>query len=125
MIYSGGCHCGAVRFEVDAEPPLTVIECNCSICTKAGYWHLIVPLSRFRLVAGAEALTAYTFNTHIAQHTFCKTCGIKAFYTPRSNPDGIDVNVRCFDERPIDMTVEAFDGADWDANAASLGHLSR
>jgi len=125
MTYSGSCHCGAVAFEVDAPSPLLVQECNCSICTKAGFLHLIVPRSRFRLLRGEGHLTTYTFNTGVAKHTFCGTCGMKPFYTPRSNPDGVDVNVNCLDPIPADMVIEPFDGQNWEANGASLAHLSQ
>jgi hypothetical protein len=124
MIYLGSCHCGAVRFEVEAPDAITAQECNCSICSKAGFLHLIVPKSRFKLVSGADILTTYTFNTGVARHTFCKVCGIKPFYTPRSNPDGIDVNVRCLTIAPERLTIEPFDGQNWEENAASLAHLS-
>ena len=121
----GSCHCGDVAFEVDAPSPLVVQDCNCSICTKSGFLHLIVPKSRFRLLRGEEKLTTYTFNTGVAKHLFCATCGMKPFYVPRSNPDGIDVNVRCLDPMPTDFVVEPFDGQNWESNAATLAHLSR
>ncbi len=127
MTHSGGCHCGAVRFEVDlpdgAAP--TVQECNCSICRKSGFLHLIVPASRFGLIKGKDALSVYRFNTKTAKHTFCRICGIKPFYVPRSNPDGYSVNVRCLDARPADLRIEPFDGANWEENAGRLGRLSR
>jgi hypothetical protein len=125
MIYRGGCHCGAVRFEVEAPERILVQDCNCSLCAMTGFLHLIVPKSRFRLVKGEENITTYTFNTGIAKHTFCRTCGIKSFYVPRSNPDGIDVNVRCLDEPPAEMTIEPFDGRDWEQHGAELAHLSK
>ncbi|MBK6726361.1 MAG: GFA family protein [Xanthomonadales bacterium] len=125
MIYSGSCHCGAVRFEVEAPEAVEVEQCNCSICAMTGFLHLIVPASRFRLLAGADQLSVYTFNTGVARHTFCKVCGIKPFYTPRSNPDGVDVNVRCLDPPPAQLTVVAFDGQNWEQNAAALAHKSR
>ena len=125
MVYAGGCHCGAVRFEVEAPEHILVQDCNCSLCAMTGFLHLIVPKSRFRLVKGEENITTYTFNTGIAKHTFCRTCGIKSFYVPRSNPDGIDVNVRCLDEPPKEMTIEPFDGRDWEKHGAELAHLSR
>jgi hypothetical protein len=125
MTYVGSCHCGAVAFEVDAPSPLVVQDCNCSICAKSGFLHLIVPKSRFRLLRGEEKLTTYTFNTGVARHLFCSTCGMKPFYVPRSNPDGIDVNVRCLDPMPTDLVVEPFDGQNWESHAASLAHLSR
>lgn len=123
--HTGGCHCGAVRFEVDAPEPIVCADCNCSICTKSGFLHLIVPKSRFRLLAGEDALATYTFNTHVARHHFCRTCGIKPFYIPRSNPDGVDVNVRCLDAPPTDLIVQAFDGRNWEAHAHELAHHSR
>ena len=92
VAHRGGCHCGAVRFEVDAPARLLVHDCNCSICAMSGFQHLIVPGSRFRLLAGADALTEYTFNTGVARHLFCRRCGVKSFYEPRSNPDGYSVN---------------------------------
>jgi hypothetical protein len=125
MIYRGGCHCGAVRFEVEAPERLLVQDCNCSLCAMTGFLHLIVPKSKFRLVKGEESITTYTFNTGVAKHTFCRTCGIKSFYVPRSNPDGIDVNVRCLDEPPREMTIEPFDGRDWERHGPELAHLSK
>ena len=125
MIYAGSCHCGAVAFEVDAPASLRVQECNCSICAKSGYLHLIVPRSRLRVLRGEEDLTTYTFNTGVARHTFCRTCGVKPFYVPRSNPDGMDVNARCLDPMPEGIVVEPFDGRNWEANAPALEHLSR
>jgi hypothetical protein len=111
----GGCHCGRVRFRVTAD--LTrVSDCNCSICTKKGILHLIVPPECFELLSGKDDLTTYEFNTRTAKHTFCKHCGIHPFYLPRSDPDKIDVNVRCLDD--IDLTAIApklFDGKDWEA----------
>jgi hypothetical protein len=113
--HTGGCHCGRVRFEVFAPARIHVKECNCSICGKSGYLHLIVPRDRFRLVSGEESLTTYTFNTETAKHMFCSVCGIKAFYVPRSHPDGFSVNARCIDSDTIeDMTVEQLDGRKWE-----------
>jgi len=110
---------------VEAPPDIVAQDCNCSICAKAGFLHLIVPKSNFRLLRGADSITSYTFNTGVAQHTFCKVCGIKPFYTPRSNPDGVDINVRCLDTKPQSLTIEPFDGQNWEQNAQSLSHLSK
>lgn len=124
--HRGGCHCGAVRFEVDAPENPTVHECNCSICSKSGYLHLIVPGARFRLLSGREQLTTYTFGTGVAQHLFCRVCGIKSFYVPRSNPDGYSINLRCLDRSTVEqVTIEPFDGQHWEQSAAALTHLSR
>jgi hypothetical protein len=124
MKYSGGCHCGAVRFEVEAGTRVVCQDCNCSICTRSGYVHLIVPKSKFNLVQGSESLSTYRFDSGVAQHHFCKICGIKSFYIPRSNPDGVGVNLRCLDIQPDHVVVEKFDGVNWDENAATLKHLS-
>lgn len=125
MRYTGSCHCGSVRFEIEAPEELEAEDCNCSICSKAGFLHLILPRSRFRLLAGEELLTTYTFNTGVAKHSFCSICGIKPFYTPRSNPDGIDVNLRCLDNQPRTLSIVPFDGRNWEANAARLAGKSR
>jgi hypothetical protein len=118
--HAGGCHCGRVRFEVEAPAHLEVAECNCSICAKVAYLHLIVPADRFRLLAGRNELTTYTFNTGVAQHHFCKHCGVKSFYIPRSHPDGVSVNARCLDGVCIEsMTVLPFDGRNWEAGRAA------
>jgi hypothetical protein len=121
MKHTGGCHCGAVRYEVEAPAALQVSECNCSICSKSGYLHLIVPKADFTLLSGADNLTTYTFDTHEAKHLFCQTCGIKSFYIPRSHPDGISVNARCLDESTIrSMEITPFDGKNWEANVHKL-----
>jgi hypothetical protein len=116
ITHRGGCHCGRVRFEVDAPANLQVSECNCSICSKAGYLHLIVPADRFRLLAGSDSLTTYSFNTHTAKHLFCSVCGVKSFYVPRSHPDGFSVNARCLDPGTVEqMRIELTNGREWEA----------
>jgi hypothetical protein len=123
--HRGGCHCGAVAFEVEAPARLTVSDCNCSICRMTGFLHLIVPRSRFRLLQGAEHLVEYKFNTGSARHLFCGRCGIKSFYVPRSNPDGYSVNVRCLDQATVEhVTVEPFDDDDRAASDAKIRGLS-
>ena len=123
---SGGCHCGDVRFEAKLPDPVVAQACNCSICAKTGFVHVIVPEARFRLLQGAEHLTNYSFNTGVARHLFCDACGVKSFYRPRSNPDGWSVNARCLDEAAdLVIEVEPFDGKNWEANAPALAHLSR
>ncbi len=124
VTHRGGCHCGAVKFEVDADAFLASLECNCSRCQMLGFRHLIVPESRFRLLEGRESLTTYTFNTKVAQHLFCATCGVQSFYVPRSHPDGISVNTRCLDHATVTgETTTPFDGRHWEDNAASLDPL--
>ncbi len=124
MWYQGGCHCGAVTFEVDAADSVEVENCNCSICQMSGFLHLIVPHKNFRLTSGQENLSTYKFNTGVAEHKFCKICGIKSFYIPRSNPDGVDVNVRCLKTKPSNISVVDFDGQNWELNAHTIAHKS-
>lgn len=115
--FAGGCHCGAVRFEVDAPVDADVWRCNCSICNKVGYLHLIVDKAKFRLLAGAGVLTSYRFNTGVAEHLFCSVCGVKPFYVPRSHPGGYSVNVRCLDAGAFGAArVREFDGQNWEQN---------
>jgi hypothetical protein len=124
--HTGRCHCGAVRWEVDLPDAFEVEDCNCSMCAMSGNIHIIVPASRFRLLQGRESLTEYTFNTGVAKHLFCKTCGIKSFYIPRSNPDGVAVTWRCIEGwQDLNVTVNRFDGQNWEKNAASLAHKSK
>ncbi len=112
--HRGGCHCGRVRYEVEGEID-RVLECNCSICTKKAYLHWIVARERFRLLTPWEELATYRFNTGVAQHHFCKTCGIASFYIPRSDPDKIDVNLRCVEGvDPATLQVVPFDGRNWE-----------
>jgi hypothetical protein len=116
--YEGGCHCGRVRLRVRTDLA-EVTECNCSICTKKGFLHLIVPPADFELLRGADSLVEYRFNTGVARHRFCGICGIHAFYTPRSDPDKIDVNVRCLEG--VDWAAlrpARFDGAHWESAIA-------
>jgi len=115
MTHKGGCHCGRVRFEVQAPAKVTITECNCSVCSTNGFRHLIVPASRFRLLCGEDVLTSYSFNTHTAKHHFCSVCGVKSFYVPRSHPDGFSVNARCLDPGTIEeITLTQTNGRDWE-----------
>ena len=113
--HAGGCHCGRVRFEVFAPARMPVSDCNCTICSKTGYLHLLVPADRFNLLSGEEWLSTYTFNTGTARHRFCKVCGIKSFYVPRSHPDGFSVNARCLDAGTVhELIVSQVDGQEWE-----------
>ena len=123
----GGCHCRAVRFAAQLpDPPVPALDCNCSICRMTGYLHLIVPASRFRLLAGEDALVEYRFNTGTARHLFCRHCGVKPFYVPRSHPDGWSVNVRCIDAGTVERTtISAFDDGDREAATAAVASLTK
>lgn len=118
--YDGGCHCGAVRFRVTLRER-RAIACNCSICQKKGFLHLIVPPDCFTLLQGEDALSTYRFNTGVARHHFCRTCGIHPFYRPRSHPNDYDVNLRCLDDVAIeDFEIVPFDGQHWEENLGTL-----
>lgn len=124
-LHKGGCHCGKVRFEVEAPATIDADQCNCSICRMSGYLHLIVAKDDFKLISGQDAIETYTFNTGVAQHYFCRHCGVKSFYVPRSHPDGISVNVHCLDPATIAaVNVTPFDGASWEQNIHKLSPLS-
>jgi hypothetical protein len=124
-ILNGGCHCGRVRFEVSSSADIAADECNCSICRMSGYVHLLVEKSAFKLLQGEEALENYRFNSGIAQHYFCRDCGIKSFYVPRSHPDGVSINVNCLDPDDIaSLTVTPFDGDNWEKNIHKLSPIN-
>ena len=118
--YEGGCHCGSVRFQVYVKE-FRGEDCNCSICSKKGFLHLIVPEDQFKLLQGEDMLEIYTFNTGVAQHKFCRKCGIHTFYRPRSHPTSVDVNIRCLDGNVIsDFEIIPFDGQNWEKNVEKL-----
>jgi hypothetical protein len=104
----GGCHCREVRFRcLLPDPPVAALSCLCSICTATGFVHLIVARGDFELLSGRDSLSSYRFGTGAAQHLFCRRCGIKSFYQPRSHPEAWSVNANCLDER-IDLAIEHF-----------------
>jgi hypothetical protein len=125
---AGGCHCGAVRFEVELPDTVKADTCTCSICRMTGFVHIVVPESRFRVNGGP--LTSYRFNTGVAEHLFCPVCGVKPFYRPRSNPDGWSVNARCLDDpEAVKLDLDVFDGAHWEdhwqAHGAEMAQRSK
>lgn len=120
MKVAGGCHCGAVRFEADVgEQPVPALDCNCSVCSMTGFLHIVVPHESFELLTGRDALSSYRFGTGAAEHLFCRICGVKSFYQPRSHPDSWSVNANCLDERPA-LEIEKFDGRNWAKAKADL-----
>jgi hypothetical protein len=110
--YTGGCHCGQVRFEVKSslEP---VMQCNCSICQKRGALLTFVPAPQFSLLSGEDDLTDYQFNKKIVHHVFCRRCGVGSFARGRA-PDGsemVAINIRCLDDVELNaLTPMPFDG---------------
>ena len=122
VVHKGGCHCGKVRYEVKAPTILDCLECNCSICVKKQNMTFIVPNKHFKLLYGQEELAVYTFNTHVAKHTFCRHCGVQSFYHPRSNPDGVGVMPHCLDPGTVEgMKIEKFDGHNWESTMLEEG----
>ena len=118
--FEGGCHCRAVRFTARVEgPPVAALDCNCAVCAMTGFLHIIVPHAGFELLSGREALTSYHFGTGTAEHLFCRHCGVKSFYQPRSHPQAWSVNAHCLDE-PLELTIEKFDGRNWESAKAQL-----
>jgi hypothetical protein len=121
MNIEGGCHCGAVRFTIAVDPPISLLDCNCSVCAKAALLHLIVPHNRFTLLSGEAQLTSYRFGSGAANHLFCSVCGIKSFYQPRTHPDAWSVNFRCLDPgHGLEPEVALFDGQNWEQAKAAL-----
>ena len=121
MKIEGGCHCKAVRFEAEIAPAVEVLDCNCSICAKTGFRHLIVPHGDFRLLTGADALASYRFGTGAADHLFCRICGVKSFYQPRSHPEAWSVNLNALDDAGrLDVSARTFDGRNWEQAREAL-----
>jgi len=121
MKISGGCHCGAVRFEAEVPTVVELLDCNCSICSMTGFRHLIVPHADFHLLSGADDLTSYRFGTGAANHLFCRTCGVKSFYQPRSHPEAWSVNFNALaDTSGLEVRITRFDGRNWEQAAAAL-----
>lgn len=119
--HGGSCHCGRVTFEVRAPAELELLDCNCSMCSRSAYLHLIVDAADFTLLSGADDLAEYAFGTGVAKHRFCRHCGVKSFYIPRSHPDGVSVNARCLDPSTVKSThVRSYDGRNWETARKDL-----
>jgi len=113
-IYSGSCHCGAVRYEVTMAPPQKAFACNCSICSRSGWLLAFVPAEGFRLLSGEDKLSDYQFGKMHSHHPFCGTCGVRSFSrgTDRAGKPTVAVNLRCLSEfDPTALPVQTFDGA--------------
>lgn len=112
MTYAGSCHCGRIKFEVDADIG-QVIECNCSICSKRGYLLAFVPAAQMRLATLESELATYTFNKHVIRHQFCPVCGVAPFGrgVDREGNATFAINVRCLDGiDPQQFDIQHFDG---------------
>lgn len=123
--HKGGCHCGRVTYEVQGAANINADQCNCSICRMSGYLHMIVAKKDFLLFSGEDALETYQFNSGVARHYFCRVCGIKSFYAPRSHPEGISVNANCLVRDTIEsLTITPFDGENWEKNIHTLSPIN-
>ncbi len=111
-IYAGGCHCGAVRYQVNMKLD-GAISCNCSICSKTGTMLAFVPAGQFELLQGQDALSDYQFGKKKIHHLFCKRCGVRSFArgTAPTGAEVVAVNVRCLDGLDLAaVPVKHFDG---------------
>ncbi len=128
VLYKGGCHCKKIRFEVIGEKNLKVFKCNCSVCSMKQNHHFIVKDRQqdFKILSGEEYLSTYTFNTKIAQHKFCKECGVQSFYYPRSNPHGVAITIYCLDDyETVSYTIIDFDGRNWEQEMISNKEIKK
>lgn len=112
MIYKGSCHCGRIAFEADGNLE-KVMECNCSICSKRGSLHWMIPREHFRLLTPEDNLATYTFGKHRIKHRFCPTCGSATFGEGMA-PTGkemIAINARCLEGVDLaSLKLGHFDG---------------
>lgn len=112
MVYTGSCHCGRIRFEVEGEVD-SGMACNCSICSRKGSLLWFVPRERLKLLTPEDAASAYTFNRHVIKHRFCPTCGIHP-YGEGAGPDGAQmaaINLRTLEHFDLAaVPVKHFDG---------------
>ncbi len=118
---AGGCHCGVVRFEANVGSSPELLDCNCSICARTGFLHLIAPHKNFTLLSGEGDLTSYKFGSGQADHLFCRHCGVKSVYRPRSHPDCWSINFHCLDaDHGLEPCITKFDGQNWEAAQTAL-----
>lgn len=108
--YFGGCHCGEIKFKFCSNEAVEIWKCNCSICEMLDYEHLFIGHDDFKIIKGNELITEYSFGTKKAKHFFCKGCGIKSFYQPRSHPHSFSINLKCVESPPEIKNVVCFDG---------------
>jgi hypothetical protein len=119
--YTGGCHCGAVRFEADVDLATPVSRCNCTLCTRRGVTAAITRPAGFRLLSGDEALSTYTWRAKTFTFLFCSRCGIHVFGRgdlPELGGAFVSVNVNCLDDIDVaTLKVIYWDGRheNWDA----------
>ena len=109
MLYNLKCHCGAVELEVNTDLK-AIKQCNCSICIRKNAKMCMVTKDSIQIIKGKENLSSYKFNTMIAEHFFCKTCGIYTHHNRRSDPNGAAINIGCIEEiNPFHYEAEFID----------------
>ena len=131
-LYKRSCHCGKVRFEANIDLSAGAGKCNCSICTKARIWSVILKPDAFRLLAGEADLSDYQFGSHSVHHLFCKHCGVRPFGGGYLNEIGgafYSVSIACLDdvsdEEFATIPVHYSDGRNhnWGSPPAETRHL--
>jgi hypothetical protein len=109
MLHKGSCHCKAIEFEIESDLD-KIMQCNCSICIRKNAKMCMVSKDSIQIIKGKENLTSYKFNTMIAEHFFCKTCGIYTHHNRRSDPNGAAINIGCIDAiNPFNYEAEFID----------------
>jgi hypothetical protein len=112
--HAGGCHCGAVRFEVEADLTKGVGRCNCSICLKLGGTTTIVKPDAFKLLKGESETSIYEWGGRTGKRYFCKHCGVSCFlrgYLEQIGGDYVSVFVNAFDDvELIGLSIQHWDG---------------
>ena len=120
--FIGNCHCKRILFEFFCKEEVTLLECNCSICLPYRYLHLIIDYKKFSLNCNLDQLISYKFRTKVADHLFCKHCGIKSFYKPASHPNSVSINYNSIYNPPKIKAILSFDGKNWDKAVKDLKH---
>ena len=118
--YKGQCHCKKVTFDFFSKEPVILLECNCSICLPYRYLHLIIENKKFNLNSDSDQLMSYKFRTKVADHLFCKNCGVKSFYKPASHPNSVSINYHSIINPPKIKEILSFDGKNWDQAVKDL-----
>ena len=118
--YFGGCHCKKVSFEFFSLNKVKLIKCNCTICKPSRYLHLIIAHTDFKLISNKKYIQSYEFGTRKAKHFFCKFCGIKSFYQPRSHQNAYSINYNSIENPPTISKILKFDGSNFEKNLSFI-----
>ena len=121
--YLGGCHCKKVLFEFTSLIKVKLIKCNCTICKPLRYLHLIIPHKDFKLISNIKNIQIYQFGTKKAKHFFCKFCGVKSFYQPRSHQNAYSINYNSIKDPPKINQIIKFDGSNFEKNLDDINTI--